>query len=325
MSLNRFLLTALVAGLEYTIDKRDYLTASSIMPTIGPLGLMIGAVVAAAVRMIAGRHIPVHHADTIIFCISAALFAVSVALGLQFSRRELGPPLVDRSRTMRTVAGDVVDGFRYLRKVPLVGHSLTLIGAQRVLFGVYSVAMILGYRNRFHVQSDINGAMADMTVWAVAMGAGFVLSAGFMPMLVHRLGMRRALMTLLIATAVIQAFPGATPNRWGLLMAGFLVGLFAQSLKAGVDTICQAHITDGYKGRVFIAYDMVYNAMFVAGSALAALALPIQGLSGPHIVGLAIAYAVMAVVFALATRAHGNDVFDKGSALGGLPAANPKE
>ena len=91
------------------------------MPTIGPLGLMIGAVVAAAVRMIAGRHIPVHHADTIIFCISAALFAVSVALGLQFSRRELGPPLVDRSRTMRTVAGDVVDGFRYLRKVPLVG------------------------------------------------------------------------------------------------------------------------------------------------------------------------------------------------------------
>ncbi|MDU4680903.1 MAG: MFS transporter, partial [Cutibacterium avidum] len=48
MSLNRFLLTALVAGLEYTIDKRDYLTASSIMPTIGPLGLMIGAVVAAA-------------------------------------------------------------------------------------------------------------------------------------------------------------------------------------------------------------------------------------------------------------------------------------
>ena len=77
--------------------------------------------------------------------------------------------------------------------------------------------------------------------------------------------------------------------------------------------------------RVFIAYDMVYNAMFVAGSALAALVLPIQGLSGPHIVGLAIAYAVVAVVFALATRAHGNDVFDKGSALGGLPAANPEE
>ena len=157
------------------------------------------------------------------------------------------------------------------------------------------------------------------------MGAGFVLSAGFMPMLVHRLGMRRALITLLIATAVIQAFPGAIPNRWGLLVTGFLVGLFAQSLKAGVDTICQAQITDVYKGRVFIAYDMVYNAMFVAGSALAALVLPIQGLSGPHIVGLAIAYVVVAVIFALATQVHGNDVFDKGSALGGLPTGNSEE
>ena len=144
-------------------------------------------------------------------------------------------------------------------------------------------------------------------------------------MLVHRLGMRRALITLLIATAVIQAFPGAIPNRWGLLVTGFLVGLFAQSLKAGVDTICQAQITDVYKGRVFIAYDMVYNAMFVAGSALAALVLPIQGLSGPHIVGLAIAYVVVAVIFALATQVHGDDVFDKGSALGGLPTGNSEE
>ena len=76
---------------------------------------------------------------------------------------------------------------------------------------------------------------------------------------------------------------------------------------------------------MFIAYDMVYNAMFVAGSALAALVLPIQGLSGPHIVGLAIAYVVVAVIFALATQVHGNDVFDKGSALGGLPTGNSEE
>ena len=95
-----------------------------------------------------------------------------------------------------------------------MGNSLTLIGAQRALFGVYSVAMILGYRNRFHVQSDINGAMADMTIWAVAMGAGFVLSAGFMPMLVHGLGMRKALISLLVGTAVIQAFPGTAGVCW---------------------------------------------------------------------------------------------------------------
>ncbi len=68
---------------------------------------------------------------------------------------------------------------------------------------------------------------------------------------------------------------------------------------------------------MFIAYDMVYSAMFVAGSALAALNCPSRDCPA-HMIGLAIAYAVVAVVFALATRAHGNDVFDKGSALGGL-------
>lgn len=320
MSLNRFLLTALVAGLEYTIDKRDYLTASSIMPTIGPLGLMIGAVVAAAVRMIAGRHIPVHHADTIIFLISAVLFAVSAGLGTRFGRRELGPPKVDQSRTVRQAAGDVVGGFRHLAEVPLVGHVLALIGAQRTLFGVYSVAMILGYRNRFHAQSDINGAMGDMTVWAVALGAGFVLSAAFMPLLVHRFGMRRTLVGLMVATAVVQVLPGAFANRWALLVAAFFVGLFAQSLKAGIDTVCQAHISDSFKGRVFIAYDMIYNAMFVAGSALAALVLPTWGLSGPHLVGLAVAYLLCGGVFAATTRQHGDEVFNKGSALGGVPS-----
>ena len=97
MSMNRFLLTALTAGLEHTIDKREYLTASSIMPIIGPLGLMLGAVIATAVRLIAGRHMPVHHADTIIFVISATLFAFSVGLGMRFDRWELGPTRIDRS------------------------------------------------------------------------------------------------------------------------------------------------------------------------------------------------------------------------------------
>lgn len=319
MSLNRFLLTALTAGLEYTIDKREYLTASSIMPTIGPLGLMVGAIVATVVRMVAGRYMPVHHADTIIFCISACLFAASVAMGLRFGRRELGPAVVDRSETARDVMRAAVEGFRHLSVLPAVRSGLVLIGAQRLFFGVYSVAMILGYRNLLHTQSDINGAMGDMMMWAVAMGAGFVLSAGFMPPLVHGLGMRRALVVLMVATAVIQVVPGAFVNRWGLLVAAFLVGLFGQSAKAGADTICQAHIDDEFKGRVFIVYDMVYNAFFVAGAAVAALVIPTRGLSRPHLIGLACAYLLVAVVFWALTRRDGDEVFNRGTALGGEP------
>ncbi len=315
MSLNRFLLAALTAGLEHTIDRREYLTASSIMPVIGPLGMMIGVVVAAAVRVIGGHWMPVHHADTIIFCISAALFAFSAFLGTRFRRTELGPATPDASRTASQVLHGIVDGFRHLGTLPQVSTGLGLIGAQRLLFGVYSVAMMLGYRNYFHAKSDVNGAMADMAVWGVVMGAGFVLSAAFMPRVVRGIGMRRSLIAMMVATAVIQAFPGAMLNRWALIVASFFVGLFAQSLKAGVDTVCQAHIDDAYKGRVFIVYDMIYNALYVGGAALGALVLPMHGISHTHLIGLALAYLLVGALFATVSGRQESALYDRGTSV----------
>lgn len=313
MSLNRYLLAALTAGLEHTIDRREYLTASSIMPVIGPLGLMVGVVVAALVRVIGGHWMPVHHADTIIFCISAVLFAFSVFLGTRFRRDELGPTVPDTSHTVSDVLHGIIDGFRHLRTLPQVGSGLGLIAAQRLLFGVYSVAMILGYRNYFHVKADVNGALGDMAVWGVVMGAGFVLSAGFMPRVVQGLGMRHALAAMTLATAVIQVFPGAMLNRWGLLVASFFVGLFAQSVKAGVDTVSQAHIDDAYKGRIFIVYDVIYNALYVGGAAVAALVLPVHGISHAHLIGLAVAYLLVGVLFLTVTARQDPASFDRGT------------
>lgn len=313
MSLNRYLLTALTAGLEHTIDRREYLTASSIMPIIGPLGLMFGVVVAALIRLVGGRWMPVHHADTLIFCLSALLFAVSVLLGTRFGRDELGPTVPDTSHRASQVLHGIIAGIKHLRSLPQVGSGVILIALQRLLFGVYTVAMILAYRNYFHAKADVNGAMGDMAIWGVVMGAGFVVSAAFMPRVVRAIGMRRALIAMMAATAVIQVFPGAFLNRWALLVASFLVGLFAQCTKAGTDTVSQAHVDDAYKGRIFIVYDMTYNALFVAGAAVAALVLPIQGISHAHLVGLGAAYLVVAVLFAVVTRRQDPASFDRGT------------
>ncbi len=122
-------------------------------------------------------------------------------------------------------------------------------------------------------------------------------------------------MALLTATAVVQASPGAT-NRWGLLVAGF-----SSSLKA-VSTPFARH-RERLQGPCVHRFDMVYNTMFVAGSALAALVLPHPGLSG-HRQSVWPSPTPWWLVFALATEAHGNDVADKAGALGGLPAANPE-
>ncbi len=144
------------------------------------------------------------------------------------------------------------------------------------------------------------------------MGAGFVLSAAFMPRLVRSLGMRGALIALMVATGLVQALPGGILNRWALLAASFFVGLFAQSLKAGVDTVCQAHIDEAYKGRVFIVYDMIYNALYVGGAVLAALVLPVHGVSHPGLLGLAAGYLLVAALFAAASGRHSR-LYDRGT------------
>ncbi|NHB84880.1 hypothetical protein G7085_10420 [Tessaracoccus sp. HDW20] len=45
MSINRFMLAGLSAGLQHTVDREEFLTASSIVPTVGPMGVVLGAAI----------------------------------------------------------------------------------------------------------------------------------------------------------------------------------------------------------------------------------------------------------------------------------------
>ena len=63
------------------------------------------------------------------------------------------------------------------------------------------------------------------------------------------------------------------------MVAAFLLGLTAQSVKICVDTLVQAYVDDDFKGRVFVLYDMVFNVALVAAAVIAALILPANGKS----------------------------------------------
>ena len=101
--------------------------------------------------------------------------------------------------------------------------------------------------------------------------AGFVLSAGF------------------------QLVPGAIFAKVPLLVAGFLLGVTAQSIKLCVDTLVQAHVDDELKGRVFVLYDMVFNVALVIAAGIAAVILPADGRS----------VLILAVLAALLSAARG--------------------
>ena len=98
MSLNRFLLAALSASLPHTIDPDEYMVANSVVPTVGPAGVLIGAAVGTALRLILGAVMPDYSANAILFVVAAAGFVLSASLALRIPRRQLGPDDVQPAR-----------------------------------------------------------------------------------------------------------------------------------------------------------------------------------------------------------------------------------
>jgi MFS family permease len=312
MSANRFVLAGLSSALPHTIEADEYLSANTIMPVIGPTGVVIGGGLAIGIRQGLGHTIETYQADALVFAVAAAGFATSAWIASGFARTALGPDHEHHHSAREVLVGlRAAVGHLLNRRPAAIG--LATIGLQRVIFGVAMVGTILAYRNYFFSLEDVDRAMVALGLWAGATGVGFFLSTAVSPPMAAKLGMRRWMIIVLIAVAVIQVFPGSVFTQPTLVAASFLLGLGAQSLKICTDTLVQAHIDDTYKGRVFVLYDMVFNAALSIAAVIAALILPPNGVSVPMFLGLAGAYGVVAVLFAIGSGRIGAAAFDRGT------------
>jgi MFS family permease len=301
MSLNRFLLAALSASLPHTIDPGEYMVANSVVPVVGPVGLLIGVAVATPLRLILGHVMPDFRANAILFLIAAAGFVLSAGLALWIPRRQLGPDDVEPVKARDVVAG-LIESLAHLRSRRAAGIGLLTIAGHRLAYGIVTVAMILVFRNYFHTLDQVDAAIADLGLLVVITGAGFAFASVVTPPMSARLGVRSTMIICLLASAVFQVVPGAIFARVPLMVAAFLLGLTAQGLKLCVDTLVQAHVADEFKGRVFVLYDVIFNVTLVVASVIAALILPANGKSVMILIIMAIGYLLVAVGFALVSR-----------------------
>lgn len=303
MSINRFLLAALSAALPHTIDAGEYMVANSVVPTVGPAGALLGAGIGLGTRLLLGTVMPDYSANAILFVLAAAGFVLSSCLALRIPRHQLGPDDVEPGHAREVVAG-LVAALVHLKEHRAAGLGLITIGAHRILYGVVTVAMILVYRNYFHPVAEVDAAIADLGLLLGVTGVGFVFAAVVTPPATARLGVRNWVIVCLAVSAVFQVIPGAIFQRVPLVIAGFLLGLLAQSIKICVDTLVQAYVSDEFKGRVFVLYDMVFNVALVVAAVIGAFILPPNGKSVVALVVIAILYAGIAVTYALITRGH---------------------
>ncbi len=300
-SLNRFLLAALSASLPHTIDQSEYMVANSVVPTVGPAGVLVGVGVGTAVRLVLGTVMPDHVANAILFVVAAAGFMVSAGLALRIPRHQLGPDFVDPTRPRDVVTG-LVAALRHLTERRAAGLGLLTIGAHRVIYGIVAVATILVYRNYFHRVDEVEAAIADLGVLVVVTGAGFVLAAVVTPPMTAWVGVRAWIIACLAASAVFQLLPGAIYAKVPLGIAAFLLGLTAQSIKICVDTLVQANVDDDVKGRVFVIYDVIFNMALVLAAVIGAVILPTNGRSITIVVVMAAGYLLVAAAFTWASR-----------------------
>lgn len=352
MSLNRFAMAGLSAGLASTVDDDELLTASSVVPTIGPLGMLIGVVVSGGGRLALSGVVSPHLADAVVFVLAGLIFATSVGLGLRIPAWALGPEAGQQRSTLGQLVRQLLDAMSQVGLAPprlsdistaaqdsdqltinepgqgarstlvdagqnsaarRIGRlSLLTMAAQRFIFGFVFVAMVLIYRNHFNGAKDLVAAMSGLTLWVGLTGLGFVLASVVAPIVVRGLRIRMSVVVLLAGLGLIQASLGTWINPLALAINGFLIGLGTQCFKICIDTILQTNVLEAYKGRVFVLFDMLFNLALVSSALLGALVLPPSGVLIMGFVACGVGYLVLAGVFFVISSAVGPDGFDRG-------------
>lgn len=307
LGVNRFLLSALSAGLPRVVPREQLLMANSLTPTLGGVSTVVGGALGFVIGILTPSG-PIE--DGVVLVVGALLFAGASALALRLGRDELGPDraAVDAAsgpgawaqlwQDVRATTAELVEGARYLvaRRTP--GAALGIMAVHRFLYGANFIALILISRN---LLNDPRDASAGLATFAFLLGislAGNGLAIIATPLAHERMSPATWIVVCLGLGAASQVVLASSTRMGVIAVAAVMFGLSVQGAKIAVDTIVQADTADAFRGRAFALYDVLYNAAFVGAAALAAVALPDTGYSRAVFIGIALVYVLVAAGYA---------------------------
>lgn len=303
LGVNRFLLSALSAGLPRVVPADQLLMANTLTPTLGAVSAAVGAGLGFLVRALT----PAGAAqDGLTLVLAALLFGGASALALRMTPDQLGPDRRDRISVrdaVGTTLADMVDGARYLVRRGTPGLALGAMAAHRFLYGINFIALILISRNLLTDPTDAGAGLAMFATLTAISFAGNGLAIVATPLAHERMAPSRWIVVCLGIGALSMLVLTTTPILWVVAVSAFLLGLSVQGAKIAVDTIVQRDTQDAYRGRAFSLYDVLYNAAFAGAAAIAAAVLPNEGWSRPTWLVLAVVYVLLAVGYARGTAA----------------------
>lgn len=305
LSINRFLLASMTAGLPMVVRRDELLAANSVLPTLGTLAAAAGGALGGIVTFV----VPTASDLSLSFAAlvgAAAMFGLSSAASTRLRRGELGPEAPLRAvpflAQVRALVVELADGVRYLYRRRTPFHALGVMAAQRALYALMFVAAILISR---HVLGDPDRpelALGQFTVVLAFAALGFGLAAVLTPSLGKRFERQQWVVLCLLVGAAGQSLLVVSSASWALLTAAVVVSFAVQGGKIAVDTIVQRDTDDSVRGRAFTIYDMAFNTAFIGAACIGAFVLPTNGYS-PLVMAVVVGlYVVIAAVYARAPR-----------------------
>lgn len=292
-AVNRFVLAGLSAALPRVVDAERLVIANSLSPTAGTLAATAGGGLAFVVRLV------VADSDAAVVLVGAVLYLCAALGTLSMARELLGPDrtlMGERIATALTgTARDLVAGVRHLAAPQRreAAWALAAMALMRFCYGALLVMLLMLCRYALTTTTDDGLALLGLALGFS--GAGFFAAAVVTPWSAGRLGPGRWIVVCAGAAALLEPALGLPFAAAPLLAAAFVLGLTTQGAKIATDTIVQSSVEDGFRGRIFSVYDVLFNVAFVGAAAVAALMLPPDGRSVPLVITIAVIYAAVAV------------------------------
>ncbi|MCK9903365.1 MFS transporter [Parafrankia colletiae] len=316
VSVNRFVLAALSAGLPMVVDVGRLVTANALSVTSGTVATLLGAGVGSGLRGITGGG---DTAVALVAALAALAYATAALIAARPGRVAFGPvetvPWQGAWSQTRSVAVDMADGVRYLWHHGPARRALAALTTSRAAYGLVLVMTVLLYRNHF---TGTDGGLAGLAAVVAASGAGTILAAVVTPRVTRRIPKATWIALVLVAGGAVEIALGLPFLSPLYVVAGLLLGFSAQASKICVDTIVQEETEDAYRGRAFSLYDLLFNLAFVAAAAIAALILPEDGRSAPVVVAAGVGYCLAGAIYFRAAMRHPED-----RVIRGVGAAHP--
>ncbi|TXS41446.1 MFS transporter [Streptomyces sp. uw30] len=295
-AVNRFVLSGLSAALPRVVDEERLVIANSLSPTAGTLAATAGAGFAFLVRLV------VWDSDAAVVLLGAALYLCAGLAALRMAPELLGPDReLVQPRLVAALSGtarDLAAAVRHLSAPPRreAVWALFTMTLMRFCYGALLVMLLMLCRYAFSSNADDGLALLGLALAISA--AGFFAAAVVTPWAATRLGPGRWIAVCAGAAAILVTVLGLPFATTPMLVAAFVLGLTTQGAKIATDTIVQSSVEDGFRGRTFSVYDVLFNVAFVGAAGVAALILPPDGRSAPLVVTVAFIYAAVAAAMA---------------------------